>query len=32
MVNDIVQAEEILEAYLRVHADYLPQFVEAERP
>jgi alpha-galactosidase len=26
MVNDIDQAEEIMDAYLRVHADYLPQF------
>ncbi len=26
MVNDIEQAEEIIDAYLRVHADYLPQF------
>jgi alpha-galactosidase len=27
MVNDIEQAEEILTAYLRLHADYVPQFV-----
>jgi len=26
MINDIHQAEEILEAYLKVHAAYLPQF------
>jgi len=26
MVNDIEQAEEIVEAYLQVHRDYLPQF------
>jgi len=26
MVNDIEQAEEIVDAYLEVHADYLPQF------
>ncbi|MCJ7751872.1 MAG: alpha-glucosidase/alpha-galactosidase [Armatimonadetes bacterium] len=26
MVNDIEQAEQILAAYLKVHADYLPQF------
>lgn len=26
MVNDIEQAEEIVDAYLQVHADYLPQF------
>ncbi len=31
MVNDIVQAEEIVDAYLRIHADYLPQFVDVER-
>jgi alpha-galactosidase len=29
MVNDLEQAEEILEAYLQVHADYLPQFTQA---
>ena len=26
MVNDIDQAQEILDAYLQVHAEYLPQF------
>lgn len=26
MVNDVEQAEQILEAYLKVHKDYLPQF------
>ena len=26
MVNDLEQAEQILAAYLKVHADYLPQF------